>query len=370
MTTTDQVGWSRYRSFEGPFFPGHKAAVFKLPPDPSEAFKLIAVTTAAEGGNLSAINGYDRMIISVGALQWGEAGNYAVSDLLGAIISAKPSLIDTLRPALERSAASFKRRADGRWRFSFNDARGEVNSISEQQQLFLLHSRGEIGTWDDASREHAKTWVANVADVLKDPDAQRVQIEWSLPRVQWFLLKAARDVLYAPGDPASDGIVGATRAIVLSYAVNLPVVASNLTARYQGTGAKWSEGWCLNLLRSIVFDSKVTIWPNRWNDIRPIVERIYGVNLPDFAIDLAKWQTDHGITGSLDEPSFLSTKEIQEELLAEGYDLGPAGSDGSYGSATRSAVMDFQRANRLQADGAVGPLTRQALLKQWRSRNH
>jgi len=370
MTSPADIGWSRYRSFEGPFFGGHRDAVFKLPADPSEAFKVLAVTTAAEGGNLTAINAYDRMIISVGALQWGEAGNFAVSDLLGAIITENPNLLSILQPSLDRSKATFKRRGDGRWRFFFNDARGEVNTLAEQQQLFILNSRGETGTWDDASKAHAKAWVANVADVLHDSNAQRIQIEWSLPRIQWFLLKAARAVMYAPGDPSSDGWVGATRSIVLSYAVNLPVVASNLTARYaaSATSPKWSQEWCIGLLKSVVFDSKVAIWPRRWNDNRPVAERIYGVDLPDFAADLQKWSTDMGVIPGSSEPSFTSTKEIQEELIAEGYDLGPSGADGSYGAATKAALMDFQRANSLQPDGAVGPLTRKALAERWRAR--
>lgn len=369
-TNISDVRWSGYRNWEGPMFPGHKDAAFKLPSNPSDAYKIMAVTTAAEGGNLSAINGYDRMIISVGALQWGEAGNFAVSDLLGSIITAKPDLLGLIQPSLDRSVASFHKRSDGRWRFFFNDARGEVNTLTEQQQLFHLHSTGEVGTWDDPSKNHAKAWLANVADVLRDPVAQGVQIEWSLPRIQSFLIRNAKDVLYANGDPASDGFVGAARAIVLSYAVNLPVLTSNLTASYAktATASKWSPEWVIGLCQYLVFQSKISIWPQRWNAIRPIVEGLYGVNLPDFAADLQKWNEENGVDTTGSAPTFTTTTEIQTELIAEGYDLGPTGADGSYGGTTRAAVMDFQRANGLTVDGAVGTLTRKALVTRWSAR--
>lgn len=53
--------------------------------------------------------------------------------------------------------------------------------------------------------------------------------------------------------------------------------------------------------------------------------------------------------------------EIQRALLARGYDLGPAGADGDAGPKTIAAVMAFQRAAGLVADGIAGPLTIRAL---------
>jgi peptidoglycan hydrolase-like protein with peptidoglycan-binding domain len=52
-------------------------------------------------------------------------------------------------------------------------------------------------------------------------------------------------------------------------------------------------------------------------------------------------------------------KTLQRELQALGYSVG--GIDGSYGTQTSKAVMAFQRAHHLTADGIVGPQTLTAL---------
>lgn len=50
---------------------------------------------------------------------------------------------------------------------------------------------------------------------------------------------------------------------------------------------------------------------------------------------------------------------LQQRLTALGYGTGTA--DGTFGAATQTAVMNFQRAKNLQADGAVGATTWAAL---------
>lgn len=49
---------------------------------------------------------------------------------------------------------------------------------------------------------------------------------------------------------------------------------------------------------------------------------------------------------------------LQNDLISLGYDCGTAGADGEFGEATLLAVIDFQNENGLEADGEVGPLTK------------
>ncbi len=63
--------------------------------------------------------------------------------------------------------------------------------------------------------------------------------------------------------------------------------------------------------------------------------------------------------GSRGEPVAL----LQQALQKLGYDIGPCGVDGDFGSATKDAVKRYQWERRLSADGICGPLTWQALKK-------
>ena len=61
--------------------------------------------------------------------------------------------------------------------------------------------------------------------------------------------------------------------------------------------------------------------------------------------------------GEENDPAVVT--QLQEALTAAGYD--PGGADGTYGRGTEAAVVAFQEANGLSADGVVGAETAAAL---------
>lgn len=52
-----------------------------------------------------------------------------------------------------------------------------------------------------------------------------------------------------------------------------------------------------------------------------------------------------------------AVKDVQNRLIAKGFDLGPRGADGDFGRFTQTAVMRFQNANNLPVNGIVDPAT-------------
>jgi Putative peptidoglycan binding domain len=376
MTTPDDILWGKYKQYSGPYYLGTRK--FKLPANPSESHKLLAVTTRTEGGRFNAINAYDRCIISTGLLQWCEAKYFLTSKLLGAIASTDPSLLDPLAPALAASNAEFKEKTSGRWRFFFKDSRGEVDAGTEQKQLFLLDSPGHQGSWDDASKAHAKLWAASMANVLVQDVAVEVQTKYTASRMRsFFIVSKARPVIY--DGTASTGWTGAMRAIFTSFAANLPAVAAKMLAAHLAatTDPKWSKDWCVGLTKQLTFGPGIAIYPHRYNAIRPVVEQLYGVDLPDLADELKAWQGGMGLGNVdpeviLDEtsevPTFTTAKEIQQLFHDLGYDLGPAGVDGWMGRKTKETVITFQGNFGLVTDGIVGPKTRARMQDIWRAK--
>ena len=375
MATPEDIGWGKYKAYSGPFFKG--VGRFKMPAKPTEAHHLMAVLTSTEGGSGSAINGYDRCIVSCGYFQWCEAKYFLTSNLLGAFAERDMSLLDPLQPALTASSAVFQKTPRGRWRFHFLDPRGEADTAEEQKRLFLLNSSGHQGDWDADSKAHAKLWAASLANTLVQDEADAIQVDFSAARIKGFCTNSARKIMF-DGQP-SMGWTGAMRAIYLSFAGNLPSVASKqLDLGVKSTDkAKWSKDWCIHIAKQLTFGPKIAIYPHRYKAIRPVVERLYGVDLPDMAEDLKKWTSGMDMEPTepeviydeaLKEPTFTTTREIQQLLFDMGYDLGPAGVDGWEGRKTKEAVRTFQGLNGLYADAIVGPATRGKMLEVWRAK--
>ena len=58
-----------------------------------------------------------------------------------------------------------------------------------------------------------------------------------------------------------------------------------------------------------------------------------------------------------------SVKALQILLIGHGYSCGVAGDDGDFGTSAHNAVIKFQNAKNISADGIVGVQTWSKLLK-------
>jgi hypothetical protein len=96
------------------------------------------------------------------------------------------------------------------------------------------------------------------------------------------------------------------------------------------------------VLKEMTFGPGIAIYPHRYDAIRPVLEREWGLDLPDFAEELREFEAQ------MPELSMFPTPaHIQQELINQGYDLGPAGADGDIGPKSRAAIKQFEIDNEL-----------------------
>ena len=57
-------------------------------------------------------------------------------------------------------------------------------------------------------------------------------------------------------------------------------------------------------------------------------------------------------------------QEWQEQMIENGYDLGPDGADGVFGKNSHEALLKFQKDRKLDVDGIIGPMTWDETWKQ------
>lgn len=360
--TEPEVRWGKYLTWEGPYV--HGTTKYVVPENPTEEEKIMAVLTATEGGSFDAINMYDKCIATAGLIQWCDAGQFSVADLLGKVLERAPEAFEPISTLMDERGLSFKKNARNRSRFFFSDWRGEVDRLEEQRQLWLLDSSGKIGSWDEASKAWAIGWASALSKVLSHPKAVSAQVEYTVPRLYGFVMKEALPVVFGEWPKGTEALAKATQAAYLSFAGNLPATASKMALAFASktTETKGTMDWTVGLLRELTFGPNITIYPGRYERIRPVVERLYGIDLPNFAADLRRMDI-HNSSSISDYPEAAldTVEEIQEALIQLGYDLGPRGADGRMGEKTTQAVISFQQIAKLKADGVVGPKTKTAL---------
>lgn len=361
MVNASDIRWGKYSQWEGPFFLGRSR--FSSSPR-SEESRYLSVITATEGGTYDAVNMYDRCRVSTGILQFCES-YFLTSDLVGRALEASPAASEFLKDACRDSRVEFKKNGYGRWRFF----RGGLEAGTESQPgIFFLHSSGKIGTWDDESKVHAKRWAAALANILSDPKTYESQIRFCSQRLMGFVTQGAKVVLWGNGkDEHEKGDwKGAARAVFLSFAANLPSVASkHLQLHVSRHGPPiWGSEWVIGMIKELTFGPNVATYPGRYAKIRPVVEASYGVDLPDLSEELKAWAVANSeAVPGCPMDGMDSVEEIQKTLISLGFDVGPSGADGRMGPKTGAAVRDFQKKNGLVADGIVGPQTRAALCR-------
>jgi hypothetical protein len=325
---------------------------------------MMAVLTATEGGHFDAVNMYDRCVMTAGLIQWCDGGQFSVCDLLGQILEASSEAMIPMFAHIHSIGVEFKKNSRDRYRFFFSDERGEVDRIQEQKQLYLLKSSGEIGTWDDASKSRALDWACAMANTLQHPVAIAAQVQYTVPRLKWFVTPDAMPHIYGEWPAGCEQIMHMTQAAYSSFAGNLPATAAKMLLQHVATTTtkKGTLEWTLGLFQKLTFGPNITIYPGRYNRIRPVLEKLYGINLPDMADDL-KTQTAGNVSNvpNYPESAFDTVQEIQAALIKLKYDLGPSGADGKFGNKTKAAVMAFQRSVGLDPTGIVDPMTKTAL---------
>ena len=316
-----KVSWNSYSNFEGPVFWGSKPYV--LPQDASFEEKTLSIISAAEG-HYDSINMYDICIVTAGLIQWCERNQYSVSDMLGAVAEVKgvQYILDTLQQALKLSNATFKKNKSGKWRFFLRKGNldVEVNTTSLQQECFLTHS-GKKGEWSAESKLHAKTWCVALANIFQDDEACNAQLEFTKKRMfAWYVTTNAKKILFG-SDTVNNGIGAAVKALVVSYAVNMPAVADKqlVIAVNNSKSEKWSYAWCCEIICQLISGSELPIWASRYNVIRPKLEEYFNIKLPKTTKELLKkpWLADPNSGIFPKEEELHIPIEVEPEIILQ-----------------------------------------------------
>lgn len=277
VVTPEQIGWSSYASWEGAFFRGrHK---YTLPDSPDFWDKVLLVITTTEGGSYDAVNMYDRCVLSVGLIQWCDAGYMLSTKMLGHVAETcgVQAVTGPLSEALKSSNATFRKFPEG-WRFQFLDERGVVNSSNLQRELYLKGT-GLKNSWTSSQKAHAKLWAAGMANIWNDPAARAAQLSYTKPKLTIFATPEVKKDLF---DSTEGNRAEAARAIYTSFAANIPLVASKMYKEHTAStkAEKFSDRWIAEMAAKLTWGPGIAIYPKRYDSIRPVVERLWGVTLP------------------------------------------------------------------------------------------
>lgn len=370
MASSADIKWGAYATFEGPFYPGK--CPYALPANAVEEEEQLLVLVTTEGGTYDAYNGYDVCISTSGLSQWcDKAPFFLVCKLLGAVAERDMRLLEPLLGVARSRGYSFKKNSAGGWRWFKGGT--EVRSADGQRALYFAGASGNKNSFSLAQKEQAKEWAAAVSTVWENEEAQAIQRAYTIPRLGSFAMGKGKKVLL-DSYKHDNAFSRAFRAAYISFAANNPTRAADAVEHASLIRVEpFGYDWLVVMLKYLTFHSKVAIYPHRYTKIRPVLERLYGVDLPDLAKDLDRWNLQYGFSQKGEESAdkACTPKGLQQALLVLGYDIGPAGADGIVGKRTKAALKKFEADAQVPAhaqDGVPDNWTVPALLRVLRER--
>lgn len=339
-----KLGWGTYRDWEGPVYLGDPWPTYDAGPHESFRRRVLRVFTATESaGRYNPVNAYDRCGVSPGLIQLCEFGVFAASGLLHLFIEANADLFYSWWSEMD-TTSTFDLTLD---RFVLS---GEpVRSLSQQRALWFGGATGLKSSWTDQTRATARRSVCVLAGLFAEPQFREVQVERlvNLP-INYFVTPAVQRLLFPNGYP-TEGWEGALRAMYLSFAGNLPAVASEAFLTTEATrqyhDAPPEQRFRL-LATSLAQAHNIAIYPARLRSISPQLERLFGISIP--------WVREVAPKSPVGS-RYQDVKQLQQALITLGFDLGPKGADGIAGPKTRAAIKEFEVQHGLPEDGIPDP---------------
>jgi hypothetical protein len=219
---------------------------------------------------------------------------------------------------------------------------------------YIWGTRGQVWTQaqqDKATREmtvkHGQKWVGRrVADCSG--------------LIKWAVKELGGDIYHGSNTMWNTYTVNDARGAVGGEMVLRPGVGvfqvNNGTRGH--VGIYIGGGKCIEAhgTKAGVTISDLSVW-DEWGEmyvkVKGKLEKVE-YDLPAENVTISLQTIRKGDSGEL-------VKTAQELLIAAGYDVGPKGADGHFGSATVSAVRAFQFDHGIKSDGIVGPVTWAAL---------
>jgi hypothetical protein len=287
--TINDVKWGSYKDYEGPYFLGKYK--FNIPKNPTIEEKIVYAITATEGGTFDAVNCYDKCIMSISLVQFCDRFHLATK-LLGYIVENLGT--DVVMKHIKNAGfdkkfgINFGQNENKQWRWFKNGV--ECKSLQSLRDLYLGGSSGKKGEWSIKQKNIAMQWVVIMANIWDNKKARNLQLKYIASKINLFTYGKSKEELIE-SNKSWIGWPGAVKALYISYSANNPAEANRLVLESLESNPhfKWSENWSIQLIKDLALKSNFSIWPNRYNHIRPVIEKLYGVILPKNSEELRLW---------------------------------------------------------------------------------